>query len=162
MGRKLTSLICLCGLCLALFSSCDDSRLYDDYHDFDEQVWPVDSVQRFTFSISDTSQKYRLFHLVRNSADYSYYNLYIKFTLEDSLHQVIQSELQEVILFDPKTGNPYGSGLGDIFSHEFPALEGFAFPHEGNFTFSVQQYMRTQALPGIQSIGLRIETEAGK
>lgn len=162
MGRNLSGLICLCGLCLALFSSCDDSRVYDNYSDFDDQVWPMDSVQRFTFSISDTSQQYLLSHLVRNTADYSYYNLYMRFTLEDSLHQVIQSELQEVILFDPKTGNPYGSGLGDIFSHEFPALEGFRFPHAGSFTFSVQQYMRTKSLAGIQSVGLRVERQGAE
>jgi gliding motility-associated lipoprotein GldH len=143
---------------MAIFlSSCSDSRIYDEYHDFDDNAWHMDSTQHFSFTIDTTENPYSLSYLVRNTADYSYYNLYLKFTLEDSLHQVIESQMQEVILFDPKTGKPYGSGLGDLFSHEFPAIAAFSFPYNGTFTFSVQQYMRVEALEGIQSLGLKVE-----
>ncbi len=117
----------------------------------------MDSTEKFTFPVDATEDQFRLSYLVRNTADYSYYNLYLKFTLEDSLHQVIESQMQEVILFDPKTGKPYGSGLGDLFSHEFPAIDNFTFPYKGKFTFSVQQYMRVESLAGIQSLGLKVE-----
>lgn len=144
-------------LLMSCLQACDSSRLFDQDHDMADTVWPVDSVQRFTFNIADTSASYNLFYKIRNSPDYGYYNLYLRFSLEDSLHRVVKSELQEVILFDPKTGKPYGSGLGSIFSHNFPAATNYKFPYPGNFSFSVHQYMRTESLDGIHSIGLRIE-----
>ncbi|MEQ8811686.1 MAG: gliding motility lipoprotein GldH [Imperialibacter sp.] len=157
LGSNLGGLICLSAGLIFLLSSCSDSRIYDEYHDFTENVWHMDSTEKFTFTVDTTADQFRLSYLVRNTADYSYYNLYLKFTLEDSLHQVIESQMQEVILFDPKTGKPYGSGLGDLFSHEFPAIDNFTFPYKGKFTFSVQQYMRVESLAGIQSLGLKVE-----
>jgi len=142
---------------MILFSSCSDSRIFDEFHDLDDGIWPMDSAQAFSFSINNTDENYQLSYLIRNTADYPYYNLYLKFTIEDSVHQVIASKMQEVILFDPKTGKPYGSGLGDIFSHEFLSVEKMTFPYKGRFTFSVQQYMRVESLSGIQSVGLKIE-----
>jgi len=140
---------------LALYS-CDSSRIFDEDLDMENAEWPIDSVRRFSVLVTDTAA-YDLFYKVRTASDYGYYNLYLRFTLEDSLHRVIQSELQEVILFDPKTGKPYGSGLGSIFTNDFPILQSYRFPHAGNYSFTVQQYMRTETLPGIHSIGLRIE-----
>jgi gliding motility-associated lipoprotein GldH len=157
---KLPAKLSAVGFALLLMSclpACDSTRLFDQDYDMSDAVWPVDSVQRFTFFVADTSASYNLYYKVRNSPDYGYYNLYLKFSLEDSLRQVVKSELQEVILFDPKTGKPFGSGLGSIFSHSFPAASGYKFPYSGNFTFSVHQYMRVESLEGIHSIGLRIE-----
>lgn len=144
-------------LLMSCLSACDSTRLFDQDHDMADAVWRVDSVQRFTFFVGDTSTSYSLYYKIRNSPDYGYYNLYLKFSLEDSLRQVVKSELQEVILFDPKTGKPFGSGLGSIFSHDFPAASNYKFPYTGNFSFSVRQYMRTESLEGVHSIGLRVE-----
>ncbi len=159
IGINSIGLVVLSSVLAILLFSCDDGRIYDKFHDFDANVWHMDSTQTFSFDIKDNEEEYSFFYLIRNTADYSYYNLYLKFTIEDSLHQVVHSELQELILFDPKTGKPYGSGLGDIFSHEFPAIEHISLPYAGTYTFAVRQYMRTENLNGIQSVGLKIEKD---
>jgi gliding motility-associated lipoprotein GldH len=58
---------------------------------------------------------------------------------------------------DAKTGKPQGTGLGDIFNHQFDLLHGFRFPKTGTYNMTLKQYMRQDPLPDIYSIGLRIE-----
>lgn len=145
-----------------IFTSCSDSRIFDNDFDLPEAAWHVDSVQTFTIDVKDTTLRYNLYHKIRNASDYEFYNLYIKYTIADSLHQKLDSELQEMILFDPKTGTPYGSGLGDIFSHEFPARQNYRFPSPGKYYFKVQQYMRQTSLNGIHSVGLRVDVASGE
>lgn len=152
----------LFGLLTVALAACTDPRIFDEYHDFDNHAWGIDSACNFTFEVTDATIPYDIFYKIRNAANYEYYNLYVRFSLQDSLKQEIAGELQEMILFDPKTGKPYGGGLGDIFSHEFPAITGFKFPYKGRFTFLITQYMRTDPLQGIHSVGLRVDRAASK
>ena len=58
-----------------------------------------------------------------------------------------------------KTGKPFGSGLGDTFSDQLqnPTLVNYKFPKEGEYVFKIKQYMRKDPIPGIISLGLRVE-----
>ena len=155
--RAWISGFCLPFTCLFLLISCSDTRIFDRDHDFENASWHIDSVQTFEVEVADTTARYNFYYKIRNAADYEFYNLYLKYTLEDSLHRKIKGDLQELILFDPKTGSTYGSGLGDIFSHEFPALKNYSFLAAGTYYFKIQQYMREEELAGIHSAGLRVD-----
>jgi gliding motility-associated lipoprotein GldH len=145
---------------IALFvgiTSCDSNRIYEDYHDMEEAFWHQDSIQAFPFQIEDTSRRYNLFATFRNASSYPFYNLYFKYTLSDSSGRQLTNHLKEVKLFDPKTGEPYGDGLGDLFDHRFALEEGYMFPSPGQYSLSLQQYMRMDTLPFILSVGARVE-----
>ena len=60
-------------------------------------------------------------------------------------------------LFDPKTGEPFGNGLGDVFDHQFLLLENYKFERPGPYNFKLQQYMRMDSLPEVLSAGIRVE-----
>ena len=137
--------------------SCDSSRVYEDYHDMDDAFWHMDSVQRFSFQIGDTTQSYNLLATFRNASSYPFYNLYFRFTLKDSAKNILEQELKEVHLFDSKTGEPYGSGLGDLFDHSFPLKEEYLFNSQGKYTLELEQFMRMDTLPFILSVGARVE-----
>ena len=137
--------------------SCDSSRVYEDYEDFEEAFWHMDSVQSFPFEITDIEKKYNLLATFRNSSAYPFYNIYFQYTLTDSLDSVVVKELKEADLFDPKTGQPKGSGLGDLFDHTVPLLENYSFTSEGIFYLKMQQQMRLDSLPFILSVGARVE-----
>ncbi|MEO9482516.1 MAG: gliding motility lipoprotein GldH [Ekhidna sp.] len=141
----------------AVLTSCDSNRVYEDYNDMEEAFWHLDSVQRFDFQIGDTTQSYNLLGTFRNASSYPFYNLYFQYTLEDSSGNVLRQELKQVDLFDPKTGEPYGSGLGDLFDHSFILEEGYKFGDTGMHSLSFQQYMRRDTLPFILAVGARIE-----
>ncbi len=147
-------------LILAVFvalTSCDSSRVYEDYNDLEEAFWHLDSIQTFDFEIVDTTKTYNLLGTFRNASSYPFYNLYFQYTLQDSIGNVLLQELKQVDLFDPKTGEPQGSGLGDLFDHSFLLQENYSFEKAGKYALSFEQYMRRDTLPFILSVGARIE-----
>lgn len=142
---------------MALITACDQNKIYDTYVDLEDSIWHQDTLTSYNFSIEDAALDYDISYNIRYAEVYPYYNIYVKYYLEDSTSTIIQSELQEIILFDKKSGTPLGNGLGDIFDRQVLIFENFKFPADGNYTFKIKQFMRTENLPGIMSFGLRID-----
>ena len=159
VGKFAQALTLVCGfLLLHMVTSCSDpNRIYERNVDFSNNLWLADSIAEFEFEIADTRQSYNLHYNVRNSISYPYHNLYVQYTLEDSLGNTLSKALQNMDLFDPVTGRPLGEGLGDIFDHRILAIADQQFPKQGWYRFKVQQFMRQDSLPLIMSMGLRVE-----
>lgn len=142
---------------LVFFSACDSSRVFEDNRNLEEHFWHKDSLVSFDFAIDNAGLPYNLYLNIRNASAYPFYNLYYQYTLSDSSENTLKSELAEIYLFDPKTGKPYGDGLGDLFDHQQPILENYRFPSPGTYTLTFQQFMRRDSLPYILSVGTRVE-----
>jgi len=140
-----------------LILACDSSRIYENYHDFEESFWHMDSIQSFQFRIEDTTKAVNLLATFRNSSKYPFYNLYFQYTLSDSLDNVLIQQLEEYNFFDPKTGEPFGSGLGDLFDHSVMLEENYKFLAKGTYTLQFEQFMRMDTLPFVLSVGARVE-----
>ncbi|RED99734.1 gliding motility lipoprotein GldH [Marinoscillum furvescens] len=147
------------GLVVALWG-CDPNRVYDSNKDLDGYYWHKDSVQTFTFEVGDASRPHHVFANLRNTADYPFHNLYYRYTLLDSAGQALRTTLKNIYLFDSKTGEPNGSGLGDLFDHRQVLLENYDFPYAGDFQLDLQQYMRRDSLYGVAAVGVRVEVVA--
>ncbi len=137
--------------------SCTEDRYFEANNDFTDRLWPMNEKVSFTFSIDDADAMYQLYANVRNDMEYPYRNLYIHYTLEDSTGHVIEKKLQDIQLFEGKTGAPFGDKVSNIYSHQILLEDSVLFPSKGDFTVSYKQYMRTDSLEGIYSTGLRIE-----
>ena len=141
-----------------LFQSClDKTRVYEKNIDFNQKYWDIDSVPTFSFTIPDAGKAYDIYWNVRNTASYPYRNLYLTYYLEDSLGTSLSSALHDMVLFEPKTGEPYGDGFGGVYDHQFLALPQQKFPAKGTYSIKLKQYMRTDSLPEILSVGVRVE-----
>lgn len=139
------------------FCACDGSRVYEDNQDLADRYWHKNDPVTFTFEITEPDQHYNLYTNIRNSSAYPYHNLYYQYSLTDTLGNQLLTKLQNIDLFDPKSGEPFGAGLGDLFDHQQLIVEDYVFPASGSYSVSFQQYMRTDSLPMILSIGLRVE-----
>ncbi len=137
--------------------ACGDKTVINEQSDIQEGLWHLDSLVSFQFEIEDTTSIYQVQYNVRYAVDYPYYNLYLKYYLEDSAGEMLSSELQELVLFDKKTGKPLGEGLGDLFDRGVPVFEDQKFPYAGVYNFKVKQFMRMEQLPGILSFGLKVQ-----
>jgi gliding motility-associated lipoprotein GldH len=144
-------------LLITALLACDPARLYEKNQDLEGYQWYIDTIPAFKFSVKEANVPYNLYYNIRNASAYPYYNLYVTYYLSDSTGKVLTSRLQELTLMDPKTGKPLGDGMGDIFDHRIQALGNYRFPYPGTYTFKVKQYMRKDPLPGIMSVGLRVE-----
>jgi gliding motility-associated lipoprotein GldH len=62
----------------------------------------------------------------------------------------------EVMLANDE-GKWFGEGLGDIWDYRTLIQENAYFTEPGSYTFSLEQSMRQDPLPGIMAVGLRVE-----
>lgn len=141
-----------------VMTSCDNSRVYEQYVDFEQRSWMVNEKPEFEFEIADASQKYSLYANVRNSVSYPWSRLFVTYYLQDSTGKDLQTKLINEDLFDARSGKPLGeSGLGDIYDHQFQVLRDYQFTHPGKYKMKFEQFMRTDTLRGILAVGLRVE-----
>ncbi len=156
LRNSLSNVLVMVGL-FVILTACDSAKVYQDFTDFEEAFWHQDNPVTFEFEIVDTSINYNLQALFRNSLAYPYHNMYYKYKLIDPLDSVLSEELMQVYLFDPKSGEPNGSGVGDMFDQKHTIFEGFKFSESGTYKVELQQAMRLDTLPFILSVGWRVE-----
>ncbi|WP_128547446.1 gliding motility lipoprotein GldH [Larkinella soli] len=142
-----------------MLSGCDENAVYKGIEDIEDGTWYVNRAPEFTFQIKDTTATYSIHYIVRNSISYPYFNLYIRRYLLDDAGKTLDSRLDELTLLDPKSGKPYGDGLGDLFDHRINMVKNYRFAHAGTYTVRLRQYMRQNPLPEIYSVGITVEKE---
>ncbi len=147
---------------VALLLACDPDRVFEENKNLEEAYWHKDSLVTFEFDVPATDRKYNLYANIRNAQHFPFYNLYYQYTLSDTSGVVLAQELKNIDLFDPKTGEPYGSGLGDLFDHRQLLLSAYDFPAQGKYTLTFEQYMRQDSLALIMSVGARLEQVSGQ
>ncbi|UPL48297.1 gliding motility lipoprotein GldH [Hymenobacter sublimis] len=146
---------------LLLLSACDQNQVFEKNIDLkspagDPYVWAVQDKPTFEFDITDTTQRYDVYFNIRNAADYEYYNLYVKQTLTAPDGKPVSRRLHQMLLLDPQTGEPRGSGTGDIYDHQILALPNQQFRQVGRYKLMLEQYMRQDQLRGIMAVGVRV------
>ncbi len=162
LARRGAGLTGLALLTSVLLSGCDPQRVYEDNVELksktgDPYVWDVQQRPTFTFVITDTAALYDVYFNVRNAAGYGFYNLYLKHSLTGpDGRPASPALLHQVLLLDPKTGQPRGKGTGDIFDHQVLALPRQRFVRPGSYQLTLEQYMRQNQLPGIMAVGVRV------
>jgi len=141
-----------------LLSACEDNRVYEQISDFDSRQWISSEKPQFEFFIDDINQRYNLYSDLRNSVSYPYSRFFFTYYLQDSTGSDLQKKLVTEFLFDAKTGKPYGkSGIGDLYDHRFLLVENYQFQSKGKYRVVFEQFMRMDTIPGILSVGLRVE-----
>ncbi|MBX2947114.1 MAG: gliding motility lipoprotein GldH [Cyclobacteriaceae bacterium] len=138
--------------------ACDRARVFEQNYDFKKRYWAVSDKPAFSFKITDADQPYNLYLTLRNESDYPNSNIYFTYILTDTAGTELEKKLASEFLFERKTGRPLGSsGLGYVFEHQFPLLMAYRFKHPGTYSLHYEQFMRTDTLRGVLSVGLRVE-----
>lgn len=139
-----------------LFSSCNNSRLYERYFEIDSYGWSTKDSINFQFEITDNPQDtlYQILIGIRHNNEYLYSNIFFFLHIEtpDGLHKI---DTLQYLLAEPN-GRWLGSGVGEIkFNHlvykdEYSMKGGF-------YNINIVHGMRDSILLGIEDIGLRVE-----
>ncbi|MES2140668.1 MAG: gliding motility lipoprotein GldH [Bacteroidota bacterium] len=137
------------------FSACDNNRIFEENKDLPDNTWSSNNVLKFDVSIVDTKIPTNFYINVRNADGYPYNNLFlfIKTTFPNGK---MSNDTLECVLADEK-GKWLGSGMGDIYDNQIPFKKNVLFPEAGKYTFEIQHGMRTEQVPLIMDVGLRIE-----
>ena len=144
---------------LLLLTSCQRPAVYSEFREMPVSGWHQDSVLHYVVPVSDTLSTYDIQLSVRHTTQYPYQNLWM-FITEWQDSTCILSDTVECYLADDR-GRWLGSGIN---TYEMPLIytTHHRFPHAGDYTFTLQQGMRTEELRGIRDIGLKIIKHDGE
>jgi gliding motility-associated lipoprotein GldH len=140
---------------ITVLTSCDPSRVYEKNIRIPDGIWYSDHIVHFEVPVEDTISPHNLYVNVRNASLYPMSNLYLFITTTAPSGHSIRDTVQ-IILADEK-GKWKGSGLGDIWDLQQLYKENVRFAQRGTYSFDYQQAMRTDKLPFIFDVGLRVE-----
>lgn len=160
--HKRISRILIVLLILASFS-CTNKNNFSFNDEIEPEGWSNFYKPAFTASINDTLLAYDISISLRNSHEYPFRNIFLFVTTKSPSGLRIKDTV-EYQLADEK-GRWYGNGLGDLHNLTVPFKTNILFPQTGDFSFTIEQGMRREKLPGITDVGLIInqrKQEGGK
>ena len=142
-------------LIIGLFS-CNNARVYEEFNEV-EQFWRTDQTLSYAFEIDDVNASYVVIAEIKNDLNYPYRNFYFNYLLQTEGDSVLKESLEQIQLFEPISGKPFGSGIGGQYNNEMVLEESIQFPAAGKYQIDLAQFMRVDSLTGIHRVGVRIE-----
>jgi gliding motility-associated lipoprotein GldH len=142
-------------LVVFFISSCDKQRVFEENTPIPDNIWKVDQPVTFQVDIDDTLSGHNFYMNIRHAEGYPFSNLFV-FLKTDFPNGKAARDTIEFVLQNPD-GKWSGSGLGDLWDSQIQFKQNIRFPLKGSYTFSIEQAMRTPALPMIMEMGMRIE-----
>lgn len=122
-----------------------------------DNKWNKKSVQKFNLEIKDPQNPKNIIFVVRNNNEYPYSNIRFIVNLKNIKKKTSQIDTLNYILANPN-GEWLGTGFGETKETLFQYKLNYKFPKEGAYEVDVQHAMRNDILPGIEDIGIKVET----
>lgn len=119
--------------------------------------WNKKAEQKFDFSISDAQQPKNIIFVVRNNNEYPYSNLRLIVNFSDLQTKAKTTDTLNYVMAQPN-GEWLGKGFGDTKEILFQYRTNYKFKQNGRYSLGIIQAMRNDNLPGIEDIGIKIET----
>ena len=143
---------CLFVILILVFSACTDGRIYEDFHSLPSQNWGIKDSLVFDIKDIELVNTPDLV-AVKFNEEYAFSNCYLRVISKDSSGVILDNKLVNLILFDPKSGEPLGEGFGNTYTR-YDTLP-FLFD-QNTKTVTLLQYMRQDQLPGVEAVGIKI------
>lgn len=142
-------------LLLALFASCNNV-IYEENHPIPDSNWQRFEAEEFNFSIKNPKDCYHVVASVRIDTTIVRIKdipLVVNVSSDNGENRMFYSHLPLV----DKKGVRRGSCAGQYQTAEFRIREYFFFNNAANYTLTIKQGTECQDMPGVNSVGLRVE-----
>ncbi len=143
-----------------LNTACDPSRVFDENKYIKADGWDYADAKTFEVQITDTTLHYNVAINVRHSFQFEWRNVYVTIGTFFPDSQKIEKRVN-LQLSEPD-GEWFGRCMGDNCFISIPIQQNAIFPKKGKYTFTIKQDMRTNPLPNIKFVGLRVEKAIAK
>lgn len=138
-----------------LFSACEHTLSYEKYMPVAGRSWNSSQKLFFPVEIKDTSVLYNIYVNVRNTDDYPFSNLWLTIGTKFPANQLFEKRIN--LTLADSTGKWTGRPEGDLYDEQILIQQNAYFQTPGTYTFSLEQIMRQDPVPGILAVGLRVE-----
>jgi gliding motility-associated lipoprotein GldH len=144
-----------------LSSACKKEHiLFEKKYAWQDANWRHSDTLDFAFDIADTMALYDIVVTVRHKTDYPFQNIYTqiftKFPAGERTKQVVNFDLAD------NTGTWNGTGSGKTREFDVDIQQNAFFNQTGKHVITLEQFMRTDVLAGIESVALRIVDKQAK
>ena len=151
---RFTGLGVVAGTALAM-AACGPEVVFEGRHEV-AGVWTYADSADFRYAIADTSQAYDLTLTLAHTDAFATQNLYARFV---TTYPSGGREVQDVSLeLADRFGNWLGTCRGEACELVIPLQEAARYPTAGAYGLTLLQHGRTERLPGVEAIGLRVST----
>ncbi|WP_294208875.1 gliding motility lipoprotein GldH [uncultured Chryseobacterium sp.] len=141
---------------LVLFFSCHSPEGDVKMNSVDNK-WNKKSEQKFNLEIADPQNPKNIIFVVRNNNDYPYSNIRFIVNFTNLQNKKKETDTLNYVLAKPN-GEWLGTGFGDTKETLFQYRLNYRFPSKGKYKIGLIQAMRNDVLPGIEDVGVKIET----
>lgn len=122
-----------------------------------DNKWSKKQEQKFNLEISDPQNPKNIIFVVRNNNEYPYSNIRFIVNFTNLQNKKTDVDTLNYVLAKPN-GEWLGTGFGDTKETFFQYKLNYKFPEKGKYEIGMIQAMRNDNLPGIEDIGVKIET----
>lgn len=143
------------------FNACVPSNVFEKNVDIPNHQWKHEFKPHLEFDITDTTSFYAMYLTMRHTDAYPFSNIWLNLrTLAPGTLQFTQSRIEVPLAqADGKWLGRHMNELFEIADHQMP-LQGngvLKFNRTGRYTIELEQIMRTDPLPQVMSVGIRLE-----
>ena len=138
------------------FTACTGDSFYRRVRTVDGDCWLMGEVYSFEVPAADTAALYDVYVDLRTSDGYPWRNIFVIGEIGDSASTFFSRDTLRCVLFD-SLGRATGHGLSNVKENGILWKKGFRFPAKGRYVFSLCHGMRNVELPGVSSVGIRIQ-----
>lgn len=155
MLKTVTRKLLLPAICCLLLTACNQDVIFEETIDIPNAAWSYDDKLPFEFEVSDTTKAYQVLLDIGHAGDFGFQNCYVQITTRfpggEEKKQAVSLELAE------QSGIWNGKCRGNTCHLEIPLQGKAKFKQQGKHSIMVEQFMRVNPLPGINSISLKIK-----
>jgi gliding motility-associated lipoprotein GldH len=138
-----------------LFTACTSSATFEKIVKLHSDQWLKDSTINISIPVTDTLGAYAIIIDLRNNNDYPFRNIHL-FVDVAAPTGVTACDTIEYELSDLQ-GKWLGKRGSYWIDHRLFYRPMVIFTGTGNYTFGIRHGMRTDTLPGVGAVGLRLE-----
>lgn len=122
-----------------------------------DNKWSKKAEQKFKLEITDPQSPKNIIFVVRNNNQYPYSNIRFIVNFKNSDSKTSEVDTLNYILAKPN-GEWLGTGFGETKETLFQYRTNYKFSKKGTYEVGVMQAMRNDNLPGIEDLGIKVET----
>jgi gliding motility-associated lipoprotein GldH len=122
-----------------------------------QEKWAATKPLDFEFRTITSNFQTDFLYQVQMNPEFAWENIWLNYCLQGPKGDTLICSTDNLFLFEPKTGKPYGRGCRERLFLDAYFLKNVILKDTGMYKISIRHYLRTDTLQGIQSIGIRMK-----
>jgi len=140
---------------IGIFAACSNRGTLETFTEVNSEGWGYADTATLSFDHADAKTPVDMGFYIKSDGSFPYRNLFLFVEIESPEGRVARDTL-ECLLAAPD-GRPLGKGVGSLRTVFVPFQQNETLPASGTYRVKLVHGMRQPSIPGIHSVGLRLD-----